>query len=51
MPQKRIQLLEHSPAAFQTQVCSYEGWAKHCNSKHLLKTLYNEKSRIRSAAS
>jgi retron-type reverse transcriptase len=40
-----------SPAAFQAQVCSYEGWAKHCNSKHLLKTLYNEKSRIRSAAS
>jgi len=29
-----------SSSEFKAQTCSYEGWAKHCNSKHLLKTLY-----------
>lgn len=33
-----------SPHDYKTKLCSWIGWAKHCNSKHLIKTiLKNEK--------
>jgi retron-type reverse transcriptase len=51
---RKVAKLKHkntNPDIIKKQLCSYEGWASHCNSKHLLKTLYNEKSRIQSAAS
>ena len=35
----RLNKLELSAKEYKRQVCPWLGWAKHCNSKHLLKTV------------